>query len=556
MNTQPLGSDNHLKAIARILIVLLGLCVIAILLLASVNASLAHGVRAPVNDQRSLYQLSDSHFNQTGPLTATITATVTLTPTQVISPTMTFTPTPTGTLTPTPTSTATSSTTPTATPTVTGTPPTPTATGTLTPNPSIAISVSPSQASVTQSFTFTIVISNLGTATSHNNFVISSSLPNYMTVTTVTTSVGIITKLTRSFSVSIGDLVPGEQVTIITIARVNSSPATNEIQSETITLTYDVGQSKTASRSFTVVASVLPGTGELPLNWRGERIMPVGMITGVVLMCLGSLLLAIVVWSKGRLPKYSLWMAVGGALLVLVGFFIGATAFGIFNPNGLAEGSQVVPTSNGSLAQGQPQDTSPTGLPWRPASEFSTPDAVIPIVTLPDYPIPTPKVTITPKPGEAKPDTSAVVRIVIPAMMLDTVVKYVPYDGFSWLISGLRHEIAWMGNTSWPGLGSNTALAGHVTVAGIGDGPFRHLEDLESGELVLLYTEENVYSYQVRQRLVTDDEDMSVVKPTNNPQISLITCVDWDDETHSYLNRLVVIADLVRTDPIAVSSAH
>jgi sortase A len=189
---------------------------------------------------------------------------------------------------------------------------------------------------------------------------------------------------------------------------------------------------------------------------------------------------------------------------------------------------------------------------WRPASAFSTPDAVIPIVTLPDYPIPTPVLTVTPQPGEPGPDTSAVVRIIIPALLLDTEVKYVPYDGYSWMINGLRQEIAWMGNTSWPGLGSNTGLAGHVTVAGMGDGPFRHLDELPRGELVILYTEKSIYTYQVRESKVTDDGDMTVILPTDKPQISLITCIDWDVETKTYLNRLVVIADLIRTEPITM----
>ena len=86
------------------------------------------------------------------------------------------------------------------------------------------------------------------------------------------------------------------------------------------------------------------------------------------------------------------------------------------------------------------------------------------------------------------------VRIVIPGILLDTEVKSVPYDGDSWMISGLREEIAWMGNTSWPGLGSNTGFAGHVTVAGLGDGPFRHLDELQSGGIgTLVYRKEYIY---------------------------------------------------------------
>ena len=113
-----------------------------------------------------------------------------------------------------------------------------------------------------------------------------------------------------------------------------------------------------------------------------------------------------------------------------------------------------------------------------------------------------------------------------------------------------------MGNTSWPGLGSNTALAGHVTVTGLGDGPFRHLDELQAGEVVILYTEKNVYTYNVRDHRVTDDGDMSVILATDNPQITLITCIDWDQESRTYLRRLVVFADLVRTDPIIMDSAR
>ena len=323
-----------------------------------------------------------------------------------------------------------------------------------------------------------------------------------------------------------------------------------------MTLTYDDGASKTASTTYKVIFQTLPGTGELPLNWREEKVKPLTLLPGIILMVLGGVSLLLVVWwAKARQPRIKLWMTVGGALLVLIGFALGLTGSGLISPIQRVQQSLVTPTLNGIIAQGVP---SATVLPHLPASAFSTPDSYVPIepiVTLPNYPIPSPEITVTPQPGEAGPDTSAIMRIVIPAILLDTEVKYVPYDGFTWLITGLRQEVAWMGNTSWPGLGSNTSLAGHVTVAGMGDGPFRHLEELPNGEMVLLYTEKNIYTYQVRESRVTDDGDMSVTLPTDNPQISLITCVDWDEETRTYLNRLVVFADLVRTEPITIGRA-
>jgi LPXTG-site transpeptidase (sortase) family protein len=86
----------------------------------------------------------------------------------------------------------------------------------------------------------------------------------------------------------------------------------------------------------------------------------------------------------------------------------------------------------------------------------------------------------------------------------------------------------------------------------MGDGPFRHLDELPMGEVIILYTEQNIYTYQVSERKITDDGDMSVIEPTDNSQISLITCIDWDDATKTYLNRLVVVADLIRAEPITM----
>lgn len=552
------GSNKQIKVYARIGIFILGIGIFISLLLVSVTASLAQGAVQPGRIVAADYRQNAAAFKQTVMQLETATATPTDTPTETATSTSTDTPTATGTSTNTPTgtSTATATSTSTMTPTSSGTPPTPTVTGTLVDNPTLSVSVSPASAKINETFTFTIIVGNAGTGASHNNNVINSSFPSYIVVSTVTTSKGLITKLTRSFTVYIGDLAPGEQVTIIAIVTVIASPSQNETQTDTVTLTYDVGQSKTASRTYQVLSQTLPPTGDLPLNWRGERITYVGMIPGILMMALGIILLIILVWSKGRKPKDKLWMAVVAALLILVGFIASATSYGLFTSHALVRANLNTPTAGGMIAQAQPADTSPTSLPWRPASAYSTPDSVIPIVTLPNYPIPTPKVTITPKPGEAGPDLSPITRIVIPSMVLDTIVKYVPYDGFSWMISGLRQEVAWMGNTSWPGLGGNTGLAGHVTVAGIGDGPFRHLNELPTGELVLLYTEKNIYTYQVRESRVTDGGDMSVILPTNNPQISLITCVDWDEGSRTYVNRLVVVADLVRTEPIIMGASH
>jgi LPXTG-site transpeptidase (sortase) family protein len=536
----------------------LGLSTLIGLLLISVSASSAQG-DALLNNADN-FSSTGVEFNHTMQLTDTVTATPTITltqtPTEIATSTATATPTPTETSTPgnTPTSTPTPTSSPTAshTPTITGTPPTitPTSTATVNPGASISVSVSPSQAKVNETLTFTIKVGNTSDYTTLDNIVVDS-FPTFIDVISVSFE-GTVTKGTHSFIATIGEVDPDEIVTISAVVRVNSTLSRTENLSNVVTLTYDQRGSKNASVTYRVVYTSLPGTGDLPLSWRQDSSKQQSLLPGILLLAFGGILLGLVRWSKARTHKDRFWMTVSGTLLILAGFIVMVSSSGLSSHLGETTAEQINPSDNSSSAQAQSAEPSATSLAWRPASAFSTPDSVVPIVTLPDYPIPTPVLTVTPKPGEANPDTSAILRIVIPALLLDTEVKYVPYDGYTWLINGLRQEIAWMGNTSWPGLGSNTGLAGHVTVAGMGDGPFRHLDELPMGEVIILYTEHNIYTYQVRERKITYDGDMSVIEPTENSQISLITCIDWDDATKTYLNRLVVFADLIRTEPITM----
>ena len=523
--------DKSPKKHSRLLSYFLGVLLLGVLLLIPISVSYAQEAGKLWLVQSSSGESDVSLLKQSYLLTDTMTATstftitTTLTPTTTITPTITPTPTETETPSPTPTNTATSTATETGTatstatstdtPTVTGTPPTktptvsPTITGTITPVPSIKVTVTPVSAKVNESLTFTIEAGNKGYINTQNNIVFDS-FPTYIDVSTVTTSRGTITKLTHSFVVTIGDMVPNEKVTIIATVKVNSTLTKNEVTANLVTLAYDFSKSITASVNYTAVYQALPHTGELPLYWHQSRIKPASLIPGIILLGLGAGLLLFGIWFKVGSKRDSYWMIAIGSLLIILGFVAGINAAGLLPPTQLDTSPLTEATSNGNLAQNPPLQLTATGLPRLPASAFSTPEEIVPVVTLPDYPIPTPEITVTPKPGETEPDTSPIVRIVIPGISVDTEVKYVPFDGYSWLINGLREEVAWMGNTSWPGLGGNTALAGHVTVAGLGDGPFRHLDEVLAGEVVILFTEKNMYTYNVRERIITDDGDMSV----------------------------------------------
>jgi LPXTG-site transpeptidase (sortase) family protein len=480
----------------------------------------------------------------------------TLTP----SPTVTGTP-PTSTVTgtpntSTPTVTGTPPTlTPTPTRTVTGTPPTPTVTGTVKPSPAISISITPSQAKLNGTFTLTIQAANNGTAPAVNTNIYTTSFATYFGVTPSTTrGTASFSTSDRRVTVVVGTLNPGDSVKVTITLRVNSTATTNVTLSTYATVygsygsvTYTINSS---SVTYVVQAtSTLPGTGGLP-----DEPPPAGLywpliLGAALLVVMGLAALGYSTWAKSHNPEWATWSLSTGLILCGVAVAFGLAAWGL---------NAYTAAQYRSLAS-IPGEASPTASPagrfipqdvgdtWLPGDATPEPE------TLPDYPIPTPTIQITPGPQDSQPDISPANRIVIPNLNLDTVVKYVPYDGLTWLIGGLKQEVAWMGNTSWPGLGSNTALAGHVTLRSGGDGPFRNLADLMVGDEVMIYTDQNIYTYRVREKQAVDSEDLSVVKPSNDPQITLITCTDWDLKQKIYLKRLIVYADQVEVKPLQIS---
>jgi len=108
-----------------------------------------------------------------------------------------------------------------------------------------------------------------------------------------------------------------------------------------------------------------------------------------------------------------------------------------------------------------------------------------------------------------------------------------------------------MGETSWPGLAGNTALAGHVSLWDGSDGPFRYLDKLATQDEIILRTEKNIYTYLVREKRVVDESNLTVLQPVIDEQLTLITCTGWNPEVSLYLQRLVIIAELVEVSPFS-----
>jgi LPXTG-site transpeptidase (sortase) family protein len=489
-----------------------------------------------VNAISQATETSTATLTQTSTNTATVTGTI---PTSTATATATITGTP-----------------PTATATSTGTPPTPTATGTITPGMTITKSANVTSVRPGDSIAFTIRVGNTGTAPA-TNVTVTDTFQSALFISSVTTTKGTYTvnTSTQTVTVDLDNIAPGQSVTITVVARVNTTVTSTTTFTNFARLTYTFGSITFSENSNNVsyvvlISTTLPPTGLSaiePGDGNSSNSFTPVLIVSLILGVLGLLVLILSARNAKSEGQWSNWLLKTGLILVTASVVFGLLAILIkpdLDLNSFLSGSHNrVETEEGETV-------------WRPTPEgpfilMATPTE---LDSLPDYPIPTPDIKMTPNSGEPAPDISPVNRIAIPAINLDTVVKYVPFEGQTWLISGLKQEVAWMGNTSWPGLGGNTGLAGHVTLRDASEGPFRYIADLSGGELVRLYTEENIYNYQIRSSRVVEDNDLSVIANTDYSQLTLITCTEWDKELGMYLKRIVVFADLVEVEPIRLSN--
>ncbi len=94
----------------------------------------------------------------------------------------------------------------------------------------------------------------------------------------------------------------------------------------------------------------------------------------------------------------------------------------------------------------------------------------------------------------------------------------------------------------------NSVFAGHVTVRNGSHGPFRYHWKLTPGDEIVLLNENLIYTYVVHEQLSVYPEDNYVLNDTPQPQVTLITCTTWDEETSSYLRRLIVFAVLEKVE--------
>jgi sortase A len=159
-------------------------------------------------------------------------------------------------------------------------------------------------------------------------------------------------------------------------------------------------------------------------------------------------------------------------------------------------------------------------LPGSSAPPQALPDAIgVNVQQAPALPPPTP--------GLESPT-----RLVIPAIGVDWPI--VPGDGWEELKRGVGHHVG----SANPGERGNMILSGHNDVFGE---VFKDLEALKDGDEVQVFAGGHMFKYQVRAKRIVSPNDLSVLQPTREAVVTLITCYPYRVDTH----RLVVIAQLI-----------
>jgi sortase A len=102
-------------------------------------------------------------------------------------------------------------------------------------------------------------------------------------------------------------------------------------------------------------------------------------------------------------------------------------------------------------------------------------------------------------------------------------------------------------DTPLPGQPGTTAIAGHRTTYGA---PFRHIDDLEPGQVITLDLPRGRFVYRVEQTKIVDDQDLSVLEPVGYKRLLLSAC----HPLYSAEQRIIVLAKQVRREEARVKS--
>ncbi len=453
-------------------------------------------------------------------------------------------------------------------------------------DPAITKNGTPDQAVPGDTVVFTITVTNNSTA-NITGVIVRDPLPSYLDFLSASTSAGTFTFNSASNTVifDIGTMTPGQVATLVVRVIVNGSVPAPGMATNRAAMTYNEGTRQTASDSITipppppeppvtgptptpepsptpitVALGSLPGTGvggavipsqfpsQLPLT--GSRPAPNALaMLGVsfvvfALVALGLAALALVVF-RSRIAAMGIAKSLAGFMLIMgISTAAGMAAFGVM---WAASNDTYTPEVAQETSESRPQ---PTAVSIINPSMLAGNAAIEALITQPDtiessMIARSPLVSLASWNGQFTQPEIPATHIVIPALEIDTDLVEAPIKDDTWDVTIFTNEIAHLEGTAYLGTTGNAVVAGHITHQE-GYGPFRHLDQLREGDIILAYGDGVEYRYIVRSTHYIKPDDIEYALPmTGGKFLTLISCAAWDQATFTYTQRLIVRAELV-----------
>jgi len=165
---------------------------------------------------------------------------------------------------------------------------------------------------------------------------------------------------------------------------------------------------------------------------------------------------------------------------------------------------------------------------------------------LPDAPA-APQIGALPTPTQAARTVSNQPTLSIPVANIFSAITTFPLNGVSWAIDPWEQTVGYLQGTAWLDETGNIALGGHSSYPNGNPGIFAGLYNVNVGDVIILSEGRIERRYVVIDKRTVRYDDVSVVYPTTDNRLTLITCdlPSLDAATGTYLDRLVVIARLV-----------
>lgn len=132
-------------------------------------------------------------------------------------------------------------------------------------------------------------------------------------------------------------------------------------------------------------------------------------------------------------------------------------------------------------------------------------------------------------------------RIIIPSIDVNSRVVQTPPSNGVWDVADWA--VGHLSTTPNPGGAGNGAYSGHDDIKGE---VFKRIGQLKPGEAIELQTKSAVYTYIVTNQVTVDPSNISVLDPTRQPTVTLISCTPYWVDTL----RVVIQGTLKSVKPV------